>query len=221
MEARTNRAPMSTEVLESRWEADEAACWAHRRLHVYRLLSAGFGPPTGYLRRLISTGEFLGYLRQALSLDPEEFAEPLEALALFFRAEDPAGRAEAEYRRLFSHGISLRGSDHGGSGPERVRAFYREAGMDLFRSPLPADHLSVETAFLAALAEREMEAARRGLGAEGSRRLARRFLGEHVAPWAPRFAEGAGAAESKFYAPMARILAGWVALETTLDIPNI
>ncbi len=204
---------MSVEVLGSRWEADEAACWAHRRVHIYRLLSAGFGPPTAYFSRLLSTGEFLGYLRQALSLDPGGFPEPLEALAVLFRGEDPAGRVEAEHRHLFPRRVSLRGSGHGGADPGTVRAFYREAGMGLLAGSLPADHLSVETAFLAALAEREMGLARHGLGAEEVRRQARRFIGEHIGLWVPRFAEKVQATESLFYAPLARVLAGWVALD--------
>lgn len=208
---------MSVEVLGSRWEADGAACWAHRRIHIYRLLSAGFGPPTAYFSRLLSTGEFLGYLRQALSIDPGGFPEPLEALAVLFRGEDPAGRVEAEYRRLFPRRISLRGSDHGGAGPEMVRAFYREAGIGLLAGSLPADHLSVEMAFLAALAEREMGLARHGLGAEEVRERARRFLGEHVGLWAPRFAREIQAAGSPFYAPLSQVLAGWVVLDREME----
>lgn len=215
MDPRTNRAPMSAEALESRWEADEAACWAHRRVHVYRLLSAGFGPPAPFLRRLLAAGEFPGYLRQALSADSSRFAPAVEGLVEFFRGDDPEGRAEEEHLRLFPRRVSPRGSDHGGPPTEETRAFYREAAMGAPLSPLPADHVAVETAFLAALAEREMGLARRGLPEEAGepREVARRFLEVHVAPWVPGFARAVEAAGSPFYGPLARVLERWVELE--------
>lgn len=201
------------EALQARWEADESVCWTHRRIHVYRLLSAGFGPPTPYLRRLLSTTEFLGYLRQALDAAPEIFREPLGELGRFFRTRDPARTVEEEHRWLFPRRVSPRGCDHGGPPPGRVRTFYRETGLALVASPLPPDHVSVETAFLASLAEGEMGLARRGLGAGEPRQWARRFLGEHVGVWVPRFAREVQEERGPFYPALARVLSDWVALE--------
>lgn len=105
------------EALQTRWEADEFTCWAHRRVHVYRLLSAGFGPPTPFLRRLVATTEFFGHLHQALDAAPEVFREPLGELERFFRTRDPARAVEEEHGSLFPRRVSPRSSDHGGPGP--------------------------------------------------------------------------------------------------------
>lgn len=208
---------MRVESVEARWESDEEACWAHRRVHVYRLLSMGFGPPTPLLLRLLSTGNFLGYLRQALSFHPGGFSGPLGELSEFFRNGDPASRVASEYPRLFPRRVSPRGSDHGGPPAREVRRFYREAGLGPLLSPLPADHVSVEMAFLATLAEREMGAVRQG-GGEEARAWARRFLRGHVQPWVPRFTKAVEATGSPFYSPLVRILTGWMALDEAVEV---
>ena len=213
------------ETLQVRWEADEAACWAHRRVHVYRLLSAGFGPPTptSFLRHLVTTGEFLGYLRQALAVAPT-FDKPLAEFSRCFQDRDMVREVEAEHCRLFPRLVSPRGSDHGGPSPRKVRAFYRNADLALVASPLPADHIAVETAFAAALTEREMWLRRRGCleEAEEASEHARKFLAGYLAPWAPRFALRVEAeSASPFYGALARVLAEWVVLEAEMDFTGL
>ena len=100
---------------------------------------------------------------------------------------------------------------------QAVRRFYVSAGLlfdDEYRE-LP-DHLSVELAFMAELAEREAAARKEGDIASAKRRVREQcaFLKKHLGRWATVFGQlVANNAESVFYREFARLLTEFIDAE--------
>ncbi len=84
-------------------------------------------------------------------------------------------------------------------GPESfaVDRLYRAAGLEVAGAELP-DHAACELAFLAHLA---------GHGAD---ELERRFVKLHAGRWLPQLGHGLAATADSVYAPIGRLLAGWL-----------
>ncbi|MFQ5613407.1 MAG: molecular chaperone TorD family protein [Anaerolineae bacterium] len=88
-----------------------------------------------------------------------------------------------------------------------VERVYRVAGLAVEGAELP-DHASVELAFLGWLAAQE--AAHRAQS-RAWRRLARRFIRRHAGRWLPELGRALAASGDPVYAPLGRLLAGWLA----------
>jgi TorA maturation chaperone TorD/ferredoxin-like protein FixX len=87
-----------------------------------------------------------------------------------------------------------------------VERLYRAAGLEIAGGELP-DHASLELAFLAHLVEQQATQP----GQEGRwRRLERAFLRKHASRWLPDLGRGLAAADDAVYAPIGRLLAGWL-----------
>lgn len=192
---------------------------AANRGHVYGLLSTVFRRPldAAKLARL-RTDE----MRTALA------AARIDPGAEFTATEvgDLLDRLAIDYTRLF-HGPEERRSPYEsiqtgasdtlmGEPAQCLRRFMAENGFEMAdRGELP-DHISVELALMATLAEREAAAIAAGETATAAKAsaLQRRLMGEHLGRWAEAFADQVAArAETRFYAAMAELLANFVAAE--------
>lgn len=142
------------------------------------------------------------------------------------RNEEAAAGIAADFKAIF-HG-SVRGLPvypfesayvEGPEGESRdarqgVQAHYEAAGLSvLFRSPLPADHVSVELTFMAQLGLRAAEGLRAYDDAELFDALQRQqvFLVQHPLRWLPAFCQDvARLAQHDFYKGIARLTVGFL-----------
>ena len=193
---------------------------ATARAQVYELLAAVFRRPLN-ARQLegLRTTDMLAAMAAA-GIDPGDgfTTDPFETVL---------DRLAIDYTQLF-HGPEThivpyqsvlldKGDELMGPAALEVRNFMAQAGFEVTRDSgeLP-DHIGVELAFLAALAQREA-AARETDDAQTAERiglLQRQFLAAHLGRWAGLFADKVQArASTGFYAAMADFLARFVATE--------
>jgi len=98
-----------------------------------------------------------------------------------------------------------------------ITEFYRAFGLERIQSDQRADHLSVELAFMHFLCIKEAYAEENALADLASicRDAQRRFLGEHLARWAPSFcAQMERTGERGFQPGAARFVEVWLADES-------
>ncbi|OUO88929.1 hypothetical protein B5F40_12025 [Gordonibacter sp. An230] len=186
------------------------------RALAYRFLSRAF--------RTAPDAAFIAALREAAKDRPAD-----DPLAEFFAeldsrdaAEDEALRIDlaAEYNRLFlgmgPHPVAPYESVY--TSPEHllmqeardeVLTAYRSQGLDAPDDfDLPEDHLALECAFVAELADRTAEACAKGDGEAVGELVAfeRAFVENHVASWVPAFCDDVEAhARTSFYRGLAAL----------------
>jgi TorA maturation chaperone TorD len=187
-----------------------------------RLLAASYYQPEA---SLATEGLFAGLKAAADPLDAE-LADGARRLEAAF-AQEGIDELLVEYTRLFLGPIGAVARPYGSvwltkektlmqESSMAVLELYREGGFDLaedFRE-LP-DHVVAELEFLYLLLFRENRASRDGDKAlAGIRALKRRFLGEHLGAWVPRFCEAVAQGTSReYYRALAAITFRFVALE--------
>ena len=186
----------------SRNERDIALC----RSLLYEALALGFRPPTPETCRRLGTDSAAAALSEAAALlDGEEgmtlakWARSLAAPAVALRLEE----LSAAYQDLFGHiargAVPLYETEYGDDTlfqrPQEmsdIAGFFRAFGL----VPNPAareriDHVSCELEFLAFLARKEAHALESGDTAmqEATHHATRLFLRDHLARFAPSFAQ--------------------------------
>ncbi|HEY5700800.1 MAG TPA: molecular chaperone TorD family protein [Gammaproteobacteria bacterium] len=194
---------------------------ARSRANVYRLLATVIRAPLTLreLRTLRDPAVLRGLAEAGVALD-EAFLKGdegplLEALVLDFTQlfHGPRGH-HPPYESVQASGDE---GELNGDITQAVRRFYVSAGLlfdDEYRE-LP-DHLSVELAFMAELAEREAAARKAGDIASAKRRVREQcaFLKKHLGRWATVFGQlVANNAESVFYREFARLLTEFIDAE--------
>lgn len=101
-----------------------------------------------------------------------------------------------------------------------LRGFYREAAADLpSTSRERLDHVGIELDFMRFLCEEESRLWRSGDAGEAARyrRIQRRFLTAHLAPWVPGYCQRILAEQcAPFFHGLARALSGFLAEEARL-----
>ncbi len=178
------------------------------RSNVYGFLALVFRQePTAALLHEIKSAQFSDALASAgVNLGEAFFASPNEELL-----DDLA----VEYTRLFigpgrhvppSEGAQREGALWG-KATSRVASFVENCGFGYVPqfSDLP-DHISVELEFMQEITKREAKAWKQEDRAAARHwlRIERKFIGEHLARWAPLFCEKvAQEAECSFYREMA------------------
>ncbi len=201
------------------------------RAHVYRVLARLFRPPDASsieglrLRDVPELRRALGRLGASSAV-----VHAADAVGACL-AEAHVDRLERAYHDTFDPSGGLRCSPHETShtsdtGQQAltrtfeladVAGFYRAFGVEVTPGTERPDHLAAELEFMHLLAVKEALARRDEGGSEHveiCRAAAHAFLRDHLARWAPRFAEGLEDAEADpLYASAGRLLDGFVALD--------
>ncbi|MBI4590926.1 MAG: molecular chaperone TorD family protein [Candidatus Rokubacteria bacterium] len=209
---------------------------ARVRSRLYRLLAAGFSPPTrAEVRRLARRGALPA--RGALARVVPALGGVLAALGSClagWRRRDPARVLEelkGDYHRLFVGPYHLeappyescyrgRGGAVMGEAAVEVLQSYGEAGLALHPDVRnPPDHIALELHFLGLLAREEAALWRRKSPERLGSCLRRQqsFLSDHLALWIAPFSERVQEADgSRFYGPLAAATADYVAADLAL-----
>jgi TorA maturation chaperone TorD len=192
------------------------------RASMYRILSVAFAHPTAprldELRLAIDKVLATGAVASPV-------AGPLQAFREAVDAAD-AGDAAGEYVFLFDQGVRCAPYE-GAYGPPKVAGhaaqladvagFYAAFGLALEGGQAEAaDHVSAELEFMSTLALREAWALvqHATAGWQVTREAAMRFIDDHLARWAPAFADALEAATAlPFYRTAACALRSWIAEE--------
>ncbi|MBN2374577.1 molecular chaperone TorD family protein [bacterium] len=184
------------------WEKQETI-----RCAVYRLLHTIYSYPghetMNFLKGFTLADDYYRYLSSYSNADKKRLLGSLSAM-VHWGASGPLEDMEVEYTRLFISSFNgtpakpyesvhvEKGRIVLGETTVRVREFYRRFGVDLGQHhPEPADHIAIETEFMAYLIEREMSAYLEGNIEEADRfRDAQaRFLMQHLLCWAWNFSD--------------------------------
>jgi TorA maturation chaperone TorD len=189
--------------------------------------------------------EAAGTLREAFATDTFELAPgemPPVSLDLheFMRCiADPAFDPDMEYQQTFGLMMSKRHPPYESEYcPQTfsvyraqviadVAGFYRAFGLEPSRDmPERHDHLALQLEFMAWLIAKAERARQPGPGEGTQERVelceaaARRFFQQHIAWWAPAFAQALRRRSSRFYRALADLLAAFVHIERVLlDVP--
>ena len=198
---------------------------AFQRSKLYRLFSYCFFYPEKDLLRFLKSGECLRELELSLLAYPLQ-AEIAVMEGLLMELKKLAGEADLildEHIRFLTlkSTCSPYESDYyrtalavfSSEEMADVAGFYRAFGMD-FKLERP-DYIATELEFMHLAALREAEAA---TGKEPDkvalcRLVEKKFLKDHLGRWVSAFSEALTAAGSRFYGPLAALLAAWLDLE--------
>ena len=194
---------------------------AFHRATMYRLCSAALGYPV--------PGRLADVARLAAVAAPtaEASLRPLIVTLTEAARTTQDAAAASEYVRLFD-GAARCVPYEGAYGPPQmsgksalladIAGFYTAFGLEVAQGqPDVEDHIATELEFLSALAIKEAWALAEDHHehAEVSRDAAVAFLGDHLARWAPAFADALGAAsELGYYRAAAPLLRAWVETDT-------
>jgi TorA maturation chaperone TorD len=202
--------------------ARDANEMAQARAALYGLLSRVFsGKPTGELLKGLKEKATLDALAAfEVVFEPDFIAgederQAQELAVEYTRLFHGPGPHIAPYESVFVHGEGEDKPRLWGEATAKVAEFYRQAGLEVDGNRMP-DHLGLEFAAMAALAE--AEAARRNEedyeGAARLKDLQNRFCSEHLLRWVPdlcRVIESG--TRSSFYRGMAHLAQNQVKMQ--------
>ena len=172
------------------------------RLEVYQLFSVLLMRPINEVTAQWLESEEAAALLMRLGIDPASLAEAdLDALnrdrTYLFRALAPGVGAQPPYESYWT------AKAEPGSVIVALRERYRAAGVEVDASAHDrSDYLGVEVAFMAALAEQELQAVQAGdeIAAARLSSLRQAFLADHLGAWAPAYLTSARRmAKTRFY----------------------
>lgn len=183
------------------------------RAGLYHTLAEALSEPPGWMAQPGRAWPLFKFANQA---GDSSVAVRRAAEALAQVKPETLEKRKARYAKLFAGpgapGFWLYESMHRSGrlfGPETiaVEQLFQATGIETVAGELP-DHASVELAYLAHLAERQVLEPGR---ARQWRALEKRFIEQHAGRWLPELGHALARSGDPVYAPIGALLAGWLA----------